>query len=61
MAQQGIQGSGVRSEERMFRIRAAGDGYWTVEEFISNEFCGHWHALITSSRASCDAYVRARS
>lgn len=41
-----------------FRIRNAGCDYWTVEEFISNQFCGHWHALFTSSHDYCAAYVR---
>lgn len=53
----------TRSEETStsFRVRNVGGGYWTVEEFISNQFCGHWHALLTSSHDSCRAYVRARS
>jgi len=43
---------------KSFRVRNAGGGYWTVEEFISNQFCGHWHALFTSSYDVCAAYVQ---
>ena len=43
----------------MYRMRAnETPGYWTVEEFISNEFCGAWHALFSSSHDVCTAFIR---
>lgn len=44
-----------------FRIRNTDTtGYWTVEEYISNEFCGAWHALFTSTHEQCTTYVQGR-